>query len=70
MIEIFIHLMVLDDFLKGKPVNVKVNYADQYDIKMLIDPRKYIITKSNSGSNVISIQKKKLFRRLRLKRKS
>ena len=37
MMEIYIHTMVLNGFLKGEAVNVRVNYPDQYDIKLSIN---------------------------------
>ena len=67
MMEIFIHAMVLDSFLKGEAVNVRVNYPDQYDVKLSINPKKYIIVFSGSSSNIITIRKKKLLDYLKFK---
>ena len=47
-LELFIHTSKLDDLFSGKPVNCKINYADQYDVRLLLNPRKYIIIKSNT----------------------
>lgn len=68
MMEIFIHTMVLDSFLKGEAVNVRVNYPDQYDVKLSINPKKYVIVFSGSSSNIITIRKKKLLDYLKFKR--
>lgn len=69
-IEIFIHTSHLDDLFKGRPVNCKINYASQYDVKLLIDPRKFIIVRSDRlSNNLITIRKKKLIDWLHIKRK-
>lgn len=70
MIEIFVHIHNLDNLLNGKIVNAKINYANQYDVRMLINPKKYIIVKSDSGSNVISLRKKKLLDYIKFKKKA
>ena len=69
-LELFIHTSKLDDLFSGKPVNCKINYADQYDVRLLINPRKYIIIKSNTGSNnLVTSRKRKLLEKLRIKEK-
>lgn len=70
MIEVFVHIQRLEDLTKGKPTNVKVNYADQYDIKVILNPKKYVITKSREATNVLTIRKKTLFDYLGFKKKS
>ena len=60
MLEVYVHIQRLDDLVKGKPVNVKVNYADQYDVKFMVDPKKYIIHISRENRNLLVIRKKKL----------
>lgn len=70
MIEIFVHIHNLDNLLSGKIVNAKINYANQYDVRMLINPKKYIIVKSDSGSNVISLRKKRLLDYIKFKKKA
>ena len=70
LLEIFVHTAHLNDLFNGKPVNCKINYASQYDMRLLINPRKYIIIKSDSGNNnLITIRRKKLSDRLHIKRK-
>jgi hypothetical protein len=70
LLEIFIHTSKLEDLFSGKPVNCKINYADQYDVKLLINPNKYVIVKSNTGSNnIITIRKKKLIEKFWFKKK-
>ena len=59
MIELFIHIQLLELLKKGKPVNAKVNYAGQYDVKILINPKKYIINTGDISQNIITIRKKK-----------
>ena len=68
IMEIYLHAMVLDGFLRGEAVNVRVNYPDQYDIKLSINPKKYIIIFNGSSSNIITIRKKKLLDYLKFKR--
>ena len=65
MIELFIHIAHLEDLEKGRPVNCKINYASQYDVKILIDPKKYhIISSQNSNNqNLVTIKRKRLFRK-------
>ena len=31
MLELYIHIQRLNDLISGRAVNVKINYADQYD---------------------------------------
>ena len=70
ILEIFVHTSHLNDLFKGKPVNCKINYASQYDVRLFIDPRKYIIVKSdNTVNNIITIRRKKLLERLHIKQK-
>lgn len=70
LLEIFVHTAHLDDLFSGKPVNCKINYASQYDMRLLIDPRKYVIIKSDSGSmNLITIRRKNIADLLHIKRK-
>lgn len=70
LIEVFIHIAHIEDLFKGRPVNCKINYASQYDMRMLIDPKKYVFIQSDkSNANIITIRKKKLSERLRFKYK-
>lgn len=62
MIEVFINLVHLVDFSKGKPVLAKVNYQGQYDVKVLIDPKKYDIV-VQKGDPMVTIRRKSLFRK-------
>lgn len=69
-LEIFVHIAHLNDLFSGRPVNCKINYASQYDMRLLIDPRKYIILKSSdSSNNLITIRKKKISDLIKFKRK-
>lgn len=60
MLELYIHIQRLNDLISGRAVNVKINYADQYDIKIMINPKKYLITLSNNSQNMLTIKKKRL----------
>ena len=69
-LEIFVHIAHLNDLFSGRPVNCKINYASQYDMRLLIDPRKYVILKSSdSSNNLITIRKKKISDLFKFKRK-
>lgn len=69
-LEIFVHVAHLNDLFSGRPVNCKINYASQYDMRLLIDPRKYVILKSSdSSNNLITIRKKKISDLFKFKRK-
>lgn len=70
LLEIFVHTAHLDDLFKGRPVNCKINYASQYDMRLLIDPRKYVIIKSDSSNaNLVTIRRKRLSDLIHIKRK-
>ena len=70
LLEIFVHTARLDDLFKGRPVNCKINYASQYDMRLLIDPRKYVIIKSDSSNaNLVTIRRKRLSDLVHIKRK-
>ena len=60
MLELYIHIQRLNDLISGRAVNVKINYADQYDIKIMINPKKYLITLSSHSQNMLTIKKKRL----------
>lgn len=60
MIEVYIHIQRYDDLVKGNPVNVKFNYADQYDLKILLNPKYYDVTINGENRNLITVKKKKI----------
>ena len=60
MLELYIHIQRLNDLISGRAVNVKINYADQYDVKIMVNPKKYLITLSNHSQNMLTIKKKSL----------
>ena len=62
MIELFINLVHLTDFAKGRPVLAKVNYQGQYDVKVLLDPKKYHIV-VQKGDSMVMVVKKSLFKK-------
>jgi len=60
-IEVFVHIAHIEDLFKGRPVNCKINYASQYDMRMLLDTRKFkFIQSDKSNSNLITVRKKKI----------
>lgn len=60
-IEVFIHIAHLDQLFDNKPVNCKINYASQYDMKVLLNPKKYVLVQSdNTNQNLIVVRKKRL----------
>ena len=70
LLEIFVHTAHLDDLFKGRPVKCKINYASQYDMRLLIDPRKYVIIKSDSSNaNLVTIRRKRLSDLVHIERK-
>lgn len=68
LMEVFVHVVHLNDFKKGKPVNCKINYASQYDMRLLLDPKKFVILPSSGSNNLVTIRKKKLLDYLGLKK--
>ena len=58
--EVFIHIGRLDDFKAGKPVNVKVGFASQYDVKIVINLKKYVVYVPNGQNGLIVIRRKNL----------
>ena len=63
-LEVFVHIAHIDELFKGKAINCKINYASQYDMRLLINPKKYKIIESKGSNNMITIRKKKLLERL------
>ena len=58
------------DLFSGKPVNCKINYASQYDMRMLLNTKKFILVQSDkSNSNLITVKKKRLLDFIRFKRR-
>lgn len=58
MIELFINLVHIEAFCKKEPVLGKVNYQGQNDLKILVDPKKYIIIPQGNG--MVLIKRKKI----------
>lgn len=68
--ELFIHVAHIDDLTSGRPVNCKINYAGQYDVKILIDLSKYNVISSNSNNqNLVTVKKKTILDKLKRKKK-
>lgn len=63
MIELFINLAHLVSFAKGKPVLAKVNYQGQFDVRVLINPKKYDIV-VQQGDSMVLVKKKPWFRKM------
>lgn len=69
-IEVFVHIAHIEDLFKGRPVNCKINYASQYDMRMLLNTKKYVFVQSDkSNSNLITVRKKRLSDLFKFKRK-
>ncbi len=66
--EVFIHIGRLEDFKKGKPVNVKVGFASQYDVKIIIDLKKYTVYVPNGQNGLIVIRRKTIIDYLGLRK--
>ena len=58
LMEIFIHVAHIEDMRKYRPINCKINYASQYDVRFLINPNKYVIIPSKGSNNVVTIRRK------------
>lgn len=68
-IELFVHIAHIDELNTGRPVNCKINYAGQYDVKITIDPKKYVIISSNSNTqNQVTIRRKTIIDKLGLRK--
>lgn len=67
-IEVFIHIGRLEDFRKGRPVNAKIAFASQYDIKVLVDLRKYNIYIPQGQNGLIVLRKRNTIDKLGLRR--
>lgn len=63
-LEVFVHAAHMNDLFNGKAVNCKINYASQYDMRLLINPKKFVILESKGSNNMITVRKKKLLERL------
>ncbi len=68
--EVFIHIGRLDDLRKGLPVNVKIGFASQYDVKLILDLKKYVVYVPSSQNGMIVIRKKTLLDKLGLRKQS
>lgn len=69
-IEVFVHIAHIEDLFSGKPVNCKINYASQYDMRMLLNTKKFKFVQSDkSNSNLITVKKKRLLDFIKFKRK-
>ena len=67
-IEVFIHIARLEDFRKGYPVNAKIGFASQYDIKATLKLKDCVIHIPPGQNGLIVIRKKKLIDRLGLRK--
>ncbi|MBO7615093.1 MAG: hypothetical protein J6T15_05295 [Bacilli bacterium] len=69
-IEVFLHIARLDDFKKGRSVFVKLAFANQYDLKLILKMKDIVInipTTFNSDGMFI-IRKKTIVDRLKLRK--
>lgn len=63
MIEVFIHKLRLNDFKKGERVPVKFSFANQDDVKLLINVDEIDIMHNDSAA-LLYIRRKSFFKRL------
>lgn len=67
-IDVYIHIGRLEDFRKGNPVNAKIGFASQYDIKATVRLKDCVIYIPPGQNGLIVIRKKTLIDRLGLRR--
>lgn len=67
-IDVYIHIGRLEDFRKGYPVNAKIGFASQYDVKATIKLKSCVIFIPPGQNGLIVIRKKTLIDRLGLRR--
>ena len=67
-IEVFIHIGRLDDFKKGRPINAKIGFASQYDVKVIVDLRKYNVFIPSGQNGLIVLRKRTLIDKLGLRK--
>lgn len=66
--EVYIHIGRLDDFKKGNPVNVKVGFASQYDVKIIINLKKYLVYVPQGQNGLLVIRKRTIIDKLGLRK--
>jgi hypothetical protein len=59
-LEVYIHIGRLEDFRKGRPVNAKIGFASQYDVKVLVDLRKFFVFIPQGQNGLIVLRKKNI----------
>lgn len=64
-LEVYIHLARLEDLRKGLPVNVKVGFASQYDVKLTLDLKKFYVITPNNDTGMFVVKRKTLKNRLK-----
>lgn len=68
LMEVYIHIGRLEDFRKGNPVNVKIGFASQYDVKIVINLKKFIVFVPQGQNGLLVIRKKTLVDKLGLRK--
>lgn len=70
LMEVFVHIAHLSDLRKGRIINCKVNYASQFDVRLFINPKKYVIYANgrSENANLIQLRKKTLIDYLGLRK--
>lgn len=68
VLEVFIHIGRLEDFRKGRPVNAKIGFASQYDIKVLVDLKKFNIFIPQGQNGLIVLRKRNIIDKLGLRK--
>lgn len=67
-LEVYIHLSQLESLFRGRPVNCKINYAGQSDIRLLLNPKKFVLVATKGSSNLVVVRKRKFIDRFRKKK--
>lgn len=67
-LEVFIHIGRLEDFRKGKPVNAKIGFASQYDVKVIVDLRKFNVFIPQGQNGLIVLRRRNIIDKLGLRK--
>lgn len=67
-LEVFIHIGRLEDFRKGRPINAKIGFASQYDVKVSVKLDDVVIFIPQGQNGLIVLRRKTLIDRLGLRK--
>lgn len=66
--EVYIHIGRLEDFKKGKPINAKIGFASQYDVKVIVNLKKYNVYIPAGQNGLIVLRRRTLIDKLGLRK--